>query len=666
MCVVSAVITVLVILGTVIAELILYYLRSEWLTLWAVNTANATHLHSSETLIHKSDAIPSTVFNDSIIEFVGNETTMVPDIVFNVTESLFNAIDDQMITPIGISVRDAIFLTFITLLGILAAVTVGLLLHLCFFHVYISFLGLTTYEYIRNQRQKEALKEANKKVAQPPAIEPAAKTPEGLQVYFCSHVDPKNLIESDDSPTNQSPRSLLCCDSSMRYSSTTHKAFYFCTVLHDRSTKITAAVAAADDDTVDDANRVSRSKVYHCCSQYRQLVKLADGADESATNADESMRSDTNTSMGEYVKFTEQCTFCSFKLKTMKAPKAAFADDTPTDAESHTLDASLGERKSRRQRSVASVPDSGDSLAATGQHHLSTISESIDRKSSGRSAERQSRRGPKENGVHATGQVSRVAVNGYADKSATLQSMHSVHSHHHTALTRNMKRNGRHDTARRMWPEGINSLLRKLSRFRGQPHYADNLNAIQMNGHGSSGRGASPRKHQKPNQIHPVDSSDQEYEDVHYRQPHDVRRNLAQHLRQQQQLRKENGATADDEQTSIEENDLVQARNLERPAPPPPVRRKISTAADMQQLAETLSFIQNPQHHHHHLPSKVQKVQRDQCAAQAMQRTIPVNNRRRRKNIFRTRSPNLSPIHESGYSNPTSPQPFRNHSLQYA
>lgn len=32
---------------------------------------------------------------------------------------------------------------------------VGLLLHLCFFHIYISFLGLTTYEYIRQQRQNQ-------------------------------------------------------------------------------------------------------------------------------------------------------------------------------------------------------------------------------------------------------------------------------------------------------------------------------------------------------------------------------------------------------------------------------------------------------------------------------------------------------------------------------
>ncbi|XP_064213214.1 palmitoyltransferase ZDHHC11 [Tribolium castaneum] len=50
---------------------------------------------------------------------------------------------------------DAAFLAVVAALGILAAITAGLLLHLCFFHIYISFLGLTTYEYIRQQRQTQ-------------------------------------------------------------------------------------------------------------------------------------------------------------------------------------------------------------------------------------------------------------------------------------------------------------------------------------------------------------------------------------------------------------------------------------------------------------------------------------------------------------------------------
>ena len=52
---------------------------------------------------------------------------------------------------------DAAFLAVVAALGLLAAITAGLLLHLCFFHIYISFLGLTTYEYIRQQRQSQQL-----------------------------------------------------------------------------------------------------------------------------------------------------------------------------------------------------------------------------------------------------------------------------------------------------------------------------------------------------------------------------------------------------------------------------------------------------------------------------------------------------------------------------
>ncbi|KAJ8919932.1 hypothetical protein NQ315_006461 [Exocentrus adspersus] len=57
--------------------------------------------------------------------------------------------------PSSLPSSDAAFLAVVAALGLLAAVTAGLLLHLCFFHIYISFLGLTTYEYIRQQRQNQ-------------------------------------------------------------------------------------------------------------------------------------------------------------------------------------------------------------------------------------------------------------------------------------------------------------------------------------------------------------------------------------------------------------------------------------------------------------------------------------------------------------------------------
>lgn len=49
---------------------------------------------------------------------------------------------------------DSVFLGIVAVLGLLAATTAGLLLHLCLFHCYISVLGISTYEYIRNYRQE--------------------------------------------------------------------------------------------------------------------------------------------------------------------------------------------------------------------------------------------------------------------------------------------------------------------------------------------------------------------------------------------------------------------------------------------------------------------------------------------------------------------------------
>ncbi|KAK9891965.1 hypothetical protein WA026_017448 [Henosepilachna vigintioctopunctata] len=69
--------------------------------------------------------------------------TTIPDTSTNFTDS----------RPSSLPTSDATFIAIVCILGILAVVTAGLLLHLCFFHIYISFLGLTTYEYIRQQRQ---------------------------------------------------------------------------------------------------------------------------------------------------------------------------------------------------------------------------------------------------------------------------------------------------------------------------------------------------------------------------------------------------------------------------------------------------------------------------------------------------------------------------------
>lgn len=55
-------------------------------------------------------------------------------------------------TWLQVSHPDFVFLVVVSALGVTAIVTAGLLLHLCLFHCYISILGITTYEYIRNYR----------------------------------------------------------------------------------------------------------------------------------------------------------------------------------------------------------------------------------------------------------------------------------------------------------------------------------------------------------------------------------------------------------------------------------------------------------------------------------------------------------------------------------
>ena len=104
-CVVSAVAASLIVVAVCIAELVLYHTGSGWLS-WD-NFNNTTTSEKQSTFLSIS------------------------------------------VFPI----KDALFLVVVSSLGILAAITAGLLLHLCLFHVYISFLGITTYEYIRSYRQ---------------------------------------------------------------------------------------------------------------------------------------------------------------------------------------------------------------------------------------------------------------------------------------------------------------------------------------------------------------------------------------------------------------------------------------------------------------------------------------------------------------------------------
>ncbi|KAK9503397.1 hypothetical protein O3M35_009956 [Rhynocoris fuscipes] len=102
-CVVSAVLACLVILVLCVAVLILYHTDQTWLAIWYYSPFDGTE--------YEPHSFNMFAMNDNVFLFI---TAMV---------------------------------------GTLAAIAAGLLMHLCLFHAYISYLGITTYEYIRNYRQ---------------------------------------------------------------------------------------------------------------------------------------------------------------------------------------------------------------------------------------------------------------------------------------------------------------------------------------------------------------------------------------------------------------------------------------------------------------------------------------------------------------------------------
>ncbi|XP_008548727.1 uncharacterized protein LOC103572093 [Microplitis demolitor] len=89
-------------------------------------------------------------------------------------------------------------LVIISVVGILSAIAAALLIHLCFFHGYIACLGLTTYEYVRNKREKNASNNALQHQNQQINNEAAnAFCTEMNQYHFCKTVSAKEGNQPD-------------------------------------------------------------------------------------------------------------------------------------------------------------------------------------------------------------------------------------------------------------------------------------------------------------------------------------------------------------------------------------------------------------------------------------------------------------------------------------
>lgn len=153
-CVVSAVAASLIVVAVCIAELVLYHTDSSWLSLWEN-------------------------FNSTTSE---EQSTFLSIAVF--------------------PIKDTVFLAVVGSLGILAAIAAGLLLHLCLFHVYISFLGVTTYEYIRNYRHMSG-SNAVGPLQQLNLPEPLVPRERGrFGVFFCCGTSVSTTSRTSPNPTS--------------------------------------------------------------------------------------------------------------------------------------------------------------------------------------------------------------------------------------------------------------------------------------------------------------------------------------------------------------------------------------------------------------------------------------------------------------------------------
>jgi palmitoyltransferase ZDHHC1/11 len=557
MCVVSAVAAVLVILAAALAQIILFYVNPSWLNLWdktvEVDSRNVTTI---------DDELTTTIIqllNDTLV----NETlSLSAENATNASNGKENA------PPEGIGLYNTIFLSISAVIVILAAITAGLLLHLCFFHIYISYLGLTTYEYIRNHRQNI-----------PPSTVERGKAL-AKEIYACSK------INSSDS--NHRPKTLHCCDSSHPISNNdavavnssaeiSHKAFYLCTVLEETT-------RAANDLNCSTNKVADTTRTFHCCSEYSHTTQSHNGSQK-------------------IVQYTEQCTFCSFRIKTPKKIEH-------TNKRCCVKAITKHHRWRRKWNCCSNVPNSpedvpGDSLRSIAggsvPFHSAMVDNSIPPQPRYVQIEVPIENGANNNDFYAS---------NFVENNAEL-----VITHGHS--------------------NGSNSILQKVELQTNTPATCSNaLSTIssQINNNlATPPSSATKRTRSKLIRPWPVRLR---HMINRYRRP----RCRGVNSLKQNQIRPLTGSNSSDHVSSdaVASSNENQPQSGSVPSAPPPNRRKIKSPTDLQDLADTLSIIQ---------PSSGIRV--------------PPNHqlrRQRRKNVLRNRSPTLSPIHESGLSNPASPQ----------
>lgn len=829
MCVVSAVIAALVILAAAITEIVLYHVDPQWLNLWdsgigggiiVEQTINGTQPlspngdgggggggpSSSSTTSSLSTTTTTTILTQQTSSTV-TTTNATGDFFLNQTfiGGAGNLTEQSVGSVDGIGVHNTIFLIFIGVLGILAAVTAGLLLHLCFFHIYISFLGLTTYEYIRNHRQNvmtnvpqtNANNTSNSGIGggqqrndlNDPSTTSTLTTNPKTQLYFCSklNTNKNQLIDINDKKLNYRPKTLHCCDTSREYHKTSsslsdggggvggigggthHKSYYLCSLLEENLKTTNAAVTQLTGTGTTQLQPVGgindkqlESRTFHCCSEYRKTETLSPSNNDTTTT----------TTTESFVHYSEQCTFCSFRIKSPTPKNFDIKNLKNFNQELNGKKCCLKtmtkhHRWKRKWNCCSNVPDSPD-IPIVDIEQLQTISQTIPMQtqftnstnipsiittssSSVVSAATCNANSNSTNVMVGTPMTISMNLNNNSVAVPIQQLLNNGRRDDDTIITENLLNNERIVTSTTVIQQSQREYQQNLNEINdnnGANRINNNLSVNHNNNNNfistvGSGGGNGVSLHQlQHNDVGDDDqirdesdrltieggiSGDDErdyqnnYHPHHYHQSpssnhthnHELNGNETvsfnrrfkrfrrriiipytpvrfrlmvrmirmygkpmcpeiQEIYRNNQVRPLQMETI--LPTSIIRNCNEQSQQLQQqqqhqqpmsrsgmqlPALPPPSRRRIrmtnNQTNDLQELSDSLGFVHHQQ--------QQQQIQQQQNLNNQTTIRIPTKSsyRRssRRKNVLRSRSSTLSPIHESGLSNPTSPQPCR-------
>lgn len=574
MCVVSAVAAVLVILAAALAQIILFYVNPSWLNLWD----NSTVITDSSTLSSKNDEDFATQINQFINDTMLNETVLI-----DTNTTLTNSSKD------GIGLYNTIFLAILGIIAILAAITAGLLLHLCFFHVYICYLGLTTYEYIRNHRQTITETGNN-------ANDSATLNKNKLfakDIYFCSKIKPpeirhrpKKLHCCEDLNENMSSNIISNTIDNSTADSVSQKAFYVCTVLEETTT----TTLTSTNEINPQVSNQNATRTLHCCSEFSHVTKSQNG-------------------ISKIVQYSEQCAYCSFRIR---APRKL-----EHQKQRCSMKTNISKHRWRRKWNCCSnVPNSPEDAPGNALQSIYNNQPSI----SSTGAE-----------IHEIQQQQQQQQPNYVQIEIPIESCANnfTANHHQQNECHHIDNNG--TNMYQSTHENMKSISTISTAATCSSNNMDSIASSKINNSNNSNVKRTRSKLVRP---WPVRLRHVFRMINRYRRPR-CRSGSSTGTLKQNQVRPSN--SNDNIHGNNNGNSESFHSNTSVPSAPAPNRRKLKdNTTDLQDLADSLSIIQ---------PSMNIQVP-----------SIQNIRRQRRKNVLRNKSPTLSPIHESGFSNPASPQ----------